>query len=70
MKKYKVNVNGNLYEVTLEVMDGSPRGGTRACRRSAGSCRSGPRRRPDDRGPDAGYHPCGKRFKRCGGQEG
>ena len=24
MKKYKVNVNGNVYEITLEVMDGAP----------------------------------------------
>ena len=23
MKKYKVNVNGNLYEITLEVVDGA-----------------------------------------------
>ena len=24
MKKYKVNVNGTVYEITLEVMDGAP----------------------------------------------
>ena len=24
MKKYKVNVNGSVYEITLEVMDGAP----------------------------------------------
>ena len=24
MKKYKVNVNGSVYEVTLEAMDGAP----------------------------------------------
>ena len=24
MKKYKVNVNGTVYEITLEVMDGTP----------------------------------------------
>ena len=27
MKKYKVNVNGTVYEITLEVMDGAPAGG-------------------------------------------
>ena len=24
MKKYKVNVNGSVYEITLEVLDGAP----------------------------------------------
>ena len=35
MKKYKVNVNGSVYEITLEVMDGAPAaapaGGEKVC---------------------------------------
>ena len=61
MKKYRVNVNGTVYEVAIEVMDGSapvaapaapvaaPRRPCRPCGRPRAGSRSGPCRRPRQR---------------------
>lgn len=44
MKKYRVTVNGTVYEVELEELTGRPRfrpGGSRRCPRTCRVCRTG-----------------------------
>lgn len=41
MKKYRVTVNGTVYEVELEELTGSAPGGSRRCPRTCRVCRTG-----------------------------